>query len=240
MNTILKTNNTNYNFYIKIILICLLFNFVVNKYSIIDLKNPLLYEREICSFNGNFDLNKIKEENKFECICNDSFATDNSENKVYIVGNQVQCSITKKRQLIAFVLAFFFPIGLHYFYLEYYLYFILVFFGCCISVIGNCLCCAISTKNENKYSLLDRLNKLNKNISLKKKKSILNSKTTNKKIRYICNYNLLRIIFILLFIIMIIVYILNIFVLLFLDFKDNNGVPIKNDIYLLYTIIEID
>ena len=223
-----------------------LYDQVYCNFSTSNFKNPLLYENEICSYNGKFDTNLLKNK-QYVCICDDSFATDTAEkSKLYIVGQEIQCSLVKKRQLIAFVLAFFFPIGLHYFYLEQYLYFVLVLLGCCTSIVGNCVFCAISSNNGNKTNLLDKLNKLNKSYSSKKKNkynehntNILGNSNANKKNKpsIYTKFNLLRLFFILLGLLMVVIYVLNIFLLLFSTTKDSNGVEIKKDADLLYNIL---
>ena len=114
-----------------IIFIIIFFADCYLSYSLEALKNPLLYENEICSFAGKFN----KTNNNTTCICNEQYASLPSDSpNYYIYGNALQCSVLKKRQFIALFLAMFLPFGFHFIYLEYYYLFVIHFLFFCVSI----------------------------------------------------------------------------------------------------------
>lgn len=123
----------------------ILFNemhYVIN-FSIEDLNNPRLFEDEICSYNGIPDETKSNS-TWVSCICEDEYANDFSENRT-INGVQIQCNYEKKRRFIALFLSIFLPFGVDYLYLGHYWLFVLVFFACWFTLIGNCVRFAVTS-----------------------------------------------------------------------------------------------
>jgi len=123
----------------SIILIPICLNF-----SIEDLDKPEMFEDEICSYNGKPEVIKLNgTKNTVNCTCYDEFFTDPNSNR-FINGVKVQCSYAKKRRFIALFLSIFFPIGIDHFYLGNFYIFFLIFSGCWVMMIGNCIRFAVS------------------------------------------------------------------------------------------------
>ena len=122
---------------IKFILILILFDKFMQEKIIIDrayVENPALYKNEICSYNGN---PKVKSNETIECSCYSSFVDEPRDDYKKYVGNQmVHCSYKRKKRFTTFFLAGLIPMGLDYFYLEHYIYFLIVFTAFILMVIS--------------------------------------------------------------------------------------------------------
>jgi len=92
------------------------------------------YANEICSYNGIPTITS----NSVTCSCFKGYT--NSKKKLYINGIEIQCSYKKKKRFMSFFFAVFLPIGLDYFYLERYIYFIFILLMV-IFIFGNQLIC---------------------------------------------------------------------------------------------------
>jgi len=127
-------------------LICISFIFFVpnvTNFSVEDLNSPRLFEDEICSYNGVPD-ETLSSKSWVNCTCDDDYADDLSEVR-YINGVPVQCSYQKKRRFIALFLSVFLPFGVDYLYLGHYLLFVILFFACWFTIIGNCVRFALTS-----------------------------------------------------------------------------------------------
>ena len=87
------------------------------------IESPKIIKNQLCSFNSisNVNLETIK------CQCHEGFVRDNNIRKIN--NYDVDCSYQLKSRLITFVLSLIVPLGIDYFYLEYYSIFFLIFFN---------------------------------------------------------------------------------------------------------------
>ena len=147
---------------IKFILILILFDKFMQEKIIIDrayVENPALYKNEICSYNGN---PKVKSNETIECSCYSSFVDEPRDDYKKYVGNQmVHCSYKRKKRFTTFFLAGLIPMGLDYFYLEHYIYFLIVFTAFILMVISYIVNFLMSYKlremyEESKYKYNDK------------------------------------------------------------------------------------
>ena len=154
---------------INFLLIYILFIIKANGQIKIDrayIENPLLYKNEICSYNGKPDTTK---KNRVECSCYSSYVDEPRESyRKYVGDHMVHCSYKRKKRFTTFFLAGLVPIGLDYFYLEYYLYFCIIFISFILLIISYIVCFFISYRlkeiyEESKYKYNDRSDNANKN-----------------------------------------------------------------------------
>ena len=202
-----------------------------------DLENPFLYKNEICSYNGN--PNMISDENgkiSIECSCYSSYVNEPRENYKKYIGDQiVQCSYQRKKRFTTFFLAGLIPMGFDYFYLELYLYFVIVFFGFISIIINNIVCFLLSYKlkemyEESKYQYNDRSDNLNRNNLFFKSNKKKDKKEQLKKCIDI--YRIINRIFI---IISVIYWIVDIVLQARGIIKDKNGIETENDMNSLFS-----
>lgn len=122
-------------------------------FTLSDLNQPLMFEDEICSYNGM--ANTYSNSSYINCTCQDEFHNDPNLQRL-INGVPVQCSYERKRRFIALFLSIFLPFGIDYLYLGRYLIFIIILFMCCLTLFGNCVRFAVSPHKDyfkNKYNL---------------------------------------------------------------------------------------
>jgi hypothetical protein len=119
--------------------------YVIN-FSIEDLNNPRLFEDEICSYNGAPD-ETLSNSTWVNCTCQEEYTNDFSKNRS-INGVPVQCGYEKKRRFIALFLSVFLPFGVDYLYLGHYWLFVLIFFACWFTLIGNCVRFAVTSHKD--------------------------------------------------------------------------------------------
>ena len=101
---------------------------------------------EICSYNGN---PKVKSNETIECSCYSSFVDEPRENyKKYVGSQMVHCSYKRKKRFTTFFLAGLLPMGFDYYYLEHYIYFIIVFTGFILLILSHIVCFIISYKQK--------------------------------------------------------------------------------------------
>ena len=126
------------------------------------LLDPIFFQNEICSFNGeidyaNADIDPVtKYYINLKCICNQEYTNDPKQT-LKINGNLIQCSYQKKRLFITLFLSIFIPVGFDHFYLGNNIAFALIFLLFCFTVIGNMYRFAISPEDDylkNKVNLV--------------------------------------------------------------------------------------
>ena len=132
---------------IILIFILAIFLDTINCFDISYLKKPSMFMDEICSYNGK---GKAINDNNVVCECNKEYANDPNE-KGTINGVPIQCSYFKKRKFITVFFSIFLPLGIEYFYLEHYAYFVIIIICCCTAIIGNCIRFTISTSQEKYF-----------------------------------------------------------------------------------------
>lgn len=137
---------------IKFILLFILLDKFKQEQTIIDrayLESPALYKNEICSYNGN---PKVKSNETIECSCYSSFVDEPREDYKKYVGKQiVHCSYKRKKRFTTFFLAGLVPMGFDYFYLEHYIYFLIVFISFILMVISYLVNFFMSYKLKEMY-----------------------------------------------------------------------------------------
>jgi hypothetical protein len=227
-------------YFINFLLVFVLSNKTKKEQIIIDkdyIESPTLYKNEICSYNGS---PKMISNDSIECTCYSSYTDEPREEHRKFIGNQmVHCSYKRKKRFTAFFLAGLFPIGLDYFYLEHYFYFIIVFTLFLLMLISRVVYFILSYKvkamhEESKYKYNNKYDNFRRNnIRLKSYKK-MDKKEKLKKcldIHEVIN-KILSILFIIYWILDIILQARGII-------TDRYGVETENDMDLLFSREEI-
>ena len=224
---------------INFLLIFVLSNKTMYKQTIIDknyIENPLLYQNEICSYNG---IPKVVSNDTVECTCYSSFTDEPREDYKKYIGNQmVHCSYKRKKRFTTFFLAGILPMGLDYFYLEHYVYFLIVFTLFLLMIISQVVCFVLSHKvkkmyEKSKYNYNDKNGSFCRNIGFKSNKKMGKKEKLKKCLDiYEVTNKILRILFIIYWIVDIILQARGII-------KDINGVETENDMDSLLSREEI-
>ena len=121
------------------------------------IESPKLIKNQLCSFNSitSVNLESIK------CQCHEGFVRDNNIRKIN--NYDVDCSYQLKSRLITFVFSLIVPLGIDYFYLEYYSIFFIIFITVICVIILNLwlLKCVL------KYDKLTSIGNVDKNFEKK-------------------------------------------------------------------------
>ena len=113
----------------------------------INILDPALYKNEICSYNGDAEIDN----STVTCTCYDSYVDEPRKKLIkYINGQKVQCSYHKKKRFTAFFWAAILPLGFDYYYLGHYGYFALVFI-CVILICASQLVCFLLSYRLNEW-----------------------------------------------------------------------------------------
>ena len=196
-------------------------------------ENPSLYKNEICSYNGN---PKISTNDSIQCQCYSSFVDEPREDYKKYVGNQVvHCSYKRKKRFTTFFLAGLIPMGFDYFYLEYYLYFAIVFIGFLLMVISHIVCFLLSYKlkemnEESKYKYNDKSDNCNRNnLGFKSNKKLDKKEKLKKCIDvYIVINRIIAILFLIYWVVDIVLQAKGII-------PDKNGIETEDDMDSLFS-----
>lgn len=118
---------------------------------------PDLFQDMICSYRATKVIrNQDPNDNSkiyYNCICHEEYATNNDIEYTYLVNETpVQCNYVKKRRYIFIFLSICQLFGFEMYYLEYYVYFTLIFSYNIIVLLINLYCFILSSyKNEKEY-----------------------------------------------------------------------------------------
>ena len=217
---------------IKFILIFILLDKFKQEQIIIDrayIENPALYKNEICSYNGN---PKVKTNQTIECSCYSSFVDEPREDYKKYVGNQmVHCSYKRKKRFTTFFLAGLVPMGFDYFYLEHYIYFLIVFISFVLMVISYIVNFFMSYKLKEMYE--GKYNDKSDNNSINNRGYKSNKKDEKEKLKKCVDiHGIINRVFSILFIIY---WIVDIVLQARGIIKDKNGVETENDMDSLFS-----